>query len=287
MVITFLGIATSILTLAVAYLFSGYESAKTLAWIIEAALILTVYRRYNNPWILTAAILVQIVGMGQSTFLDPTFPSDMVLLGVIFGTLLWNIWTLQDIPVKKTWSIEIVLFASSFMWYGFLIGTLMTEYHWGNGNIILLTEALLIVFTILLSHSFKKVYFSGLMLSTAIFFVSYGSIMDIDKWLYFMVPFVLFSSQYYFAKKQHGIFALIQWFIIGIGIFVVSSIWVNNHFTNEYMMTIWWSLWIGSLLTIGMRQKIALLRSLGLIVYMLTLGKILFVDLWRIFSSDE
>jgi hypothetical protein len=37
--ITFLGIVTSLLTLAIAYLFSGYENVKTFAWLIESALL--------------------------------------------------------------------------------------------------------------------------------------------------------------------------------------------------------------------------------------------------------
>lgn len=52
------------------------------------------------------------------------------------------------------------------------------------------------------------------------------------------------------------------------------------------MMTVWWSLWIATLLTLGMRYDISRLRSLGLLIYLLTLGKIVFVDLGRIFSSD-
>ena len=36
MTITFLGIAASITTLAIAYIFSGYENARALAWLIEA-----------------------------------------------------------------------------------------------------------------------------------------------------------------------------------------------------------------------------------------------------------
>jgi hypothetical protein len=36
-----------------------------------------------------------------------------------------------------------------------------------------------------------------------------------------------------------------------------------------------------------MNRQISILRSLGLMVYLLTLWKILFVDLGRIFSSNE
>jgi|GEM_PF-1939608 len=110
--------------------------------------------------------------------------------------------------------------------------------------------------------------------------------MDTDKWLYFFAPFCLYISQYYFAKKQPGIFAKIQWFIVGIGTFIVSSFWVSSHFDNPYMLTIWWSLWIGTLLTTGMKMNISILRSLGLLIYLLTLGRIIFVDLGRIFSSS-
>jgi hypothetical protein len=122
---------------------------------------------------------------------------------------------------------------------------------------------------------------------TTIFFVLFVDMMDTDKWLYLLAPFCLFASQYYFAKKQPGIFAQLQWLIVGIGTFLVTSYWVGGHFSNQYMLTIWWSLWIGALLTVGMNRQIGILRSLGLMVYLLTLGKILFVDLGRIFSSNE
>lgn len=123
--------------------------------------------------------------------------------------------------------------------------------------------------------------------ATLLFFVDMIDTMDTAQWLYLIVPFCLFVSQYYFSQTQPGIFAKIQWFIVGIGTFVVSSIWVSDHFANQYILTIWWSLWIGGLLTIGINREISILRSLGLMVYLLTLGRILFVDLGRIFSSNE
>jgi len=91
MTVTYLAIATSIITLAIAYLFSDYESAKTLAWIIEASLIFTVYARFTNPWVLTGAILVQIVGISQFAIMGPELPEDMVVFAVVFLTSFWNI----------------------------------------------------------------------------------------------------------------------------------------------------------------------------------------------------
>jgi hypothetical protein len=35
-IVTFLGVVGSIITLAIAYLFTGNETARTLAWLIEA-----------------------------------------------------------------------------------------------------------------------------------------------------------------------------------------------------------------------------------------------------------
>jgi hypothetical protein len=283
MTVTYLGITTSILTLAIAYLFSGYESAKTLAWIIEASLIFTIYARFSNIWVLLGGIIVQIVGMTQFVIMSPALPTDIVVYSVVFLTSIWNIWTLRNISTQKTWSAEIILFFSSCIWYGFLI----SNDEWGQKDITIISEILIIIHTILLSHTFKKVYFSGLMFLTILFLTDFIETMDSDKWLYFIVPFCLFVSQYYFAKKQPGIFAKTQWLIVGTGTFIVTSYWVDAHFSNQYMLTIWWSLWIGGLLAIGMNRQISLLRSLGLMVYLLTLGKILFIDLGRIFSSNE
>jgi uncharacterized membrane protein YuzA (DUF378 family) len=103
MTVTYLAIATSILTLAIAYLFSGYESAKTLAWIIEASLIFTVYTRFSNPWVLTGAILVQIVGIAQFALMDPVLPSNITVYAVVFLSSFWNIWSLRNIATEKTW----------------------------------------------------------------------------------------------------------------------------------------------------------------------------------------
>lgn len=130
MTVTFLGIATSILTLAVAYLFSGHESAKTLAWIIEASLIFTVYARYMNPWILVGAIVVQIVAMGQFVMMSPSIPANLTVFVVVLATSFWNIWSLRNISTQNTWSAEIVLFVSTCIWYGFLALTLSAENNW-------------------------------------------------------------------------------------------------------------------------------------------------------------
>lgn len=283
MTVTYLAIATSIITLAIAYLFSDYESAKTLAWIIEASLIFTVYARFTNPWVLTGAILVQIVGISQFAIMGPELPEDMVVFAVVFLTSFWNIWSLRNIATDKTWAAEIVLFISTCIWYT----ALLFEANWSSKDFIIVSEILIMLHTILLAHAFKKVYFSGLMVVSIMFLTVFIETMDGDKWLYFVAPFCLFVSQYYFAKKQPGIFAKMQWLIVGIGTFIVSSFWVDGHFANQYMLTIWWSLWIGGLLTIGINRQISILRSLGLMVYLLTLTKILFVDLGRIFSSNE
>jgi hypothetical protein len=156
MTITYLGIATSILTLAVAYLFSGYESAKTLAWIIEASLIFTVYTRFANPWVMLGGIVVQIVGMAQFVLMTPSLPGDIVVYSMVFISSVWNIWILRNISSEKTWSGEIILFISSCIWYGFLI----TQSLWNNKDIVIISEILLMVYTIVIAHSLKKVYFS-------------------------------------------------------------------------------------------------------------------------------
>lgn len=283
MTVTYLAIATSIITLAIAYLFSDYESAKTLAWIIEASLIFTVYSRFPNPWVLTGAILVQIVGISQFVLVGPELPEDAVVFAVVLLASFWNIWSLRNISTNKTWAAEWVLFISSCIWYVAFI----LEADWSMKNIIIISEIFLIVHTILLSHVFKKVFFSWLMLLTALFLINTIDMMDTQKWIYFFAPFCLFVSQHYFAQRQPSIFAKIQWLIIAIGTFVVSSSWISGHFANEYILTIWWSIWIGWLLTIGIHRQISILRSFGLMVYLLTLAKILFVDLGRIFSSNE
>ncbi len=288
MTVTYLAIATSIITLAIAYLFSDYESAKTLAWVIEASLIFTVYARFPNPWILTGAILVQIVGISQFAIMEPELPENIAVFAMVFIASVWNIWSLRNITTNKTWAAEIVLFISTCIWYGFfMISGIFSDWSWGEKEIIIISEILLIFHIILLAHAWKKVYFSGLMFLTILFLTVFVDGMDTDEWLYLIAPFCLFVSQYYFSQKQPGTFAKTQWFIVGIGTFIVSSFWVNGHFANEYILTIWWSLWIGGLLTLGINREISILRSFGLMVYLLTLGKILFVDLGRIFSADE
>jgi hypothetical protein len=103
MTVTYLAIATSIITLAIAYIFSDYESVKTLAWIIEASLIFTVYARFNNPWVLTGAVLVQIIGISQFVIMGPDLPENIAVFAVVLLTSFWNIWSLRNISTEKTW----------------------------------------------------------------------------------------------------------------------------------------------------------------------------------------
>lgn len=156
MTVTYLAIATSIITLAIAYLFSDYESAKTLAWIIEASLIFTVYARFPNPWILTGAILVQIVGISQFAIMGPELPENIAVFTVVFVASVWNIWSLRNITTNKTWAAEIILFVSTCIWFI----ALTLESNWSNKDFIIVSEIVIILHTILLAHAFKKVFFS-------------------------------------------------------------------------------------------------------------------------------
>ncbi len=155
MTVTYLAIATSIITLAIAYLFSDYESAKTLAWIIEAALIFTIYARFPNPWILTGAILVQIVGISQFALMRPELPENIVVFIVVFIASIWNIWSLRNIATSKTWAAEIVLFMSTCIWFA----VLMFDSDWSHEDFIVISGILIMLHTVLLSHAFKKVFF--------------------------------------------------------------------------------------------------------------------------------
>jgi hypothetical protein len=95
MTITYLGISASIITLAIAYLFAGYENARTLAWLIEAALIWWVYSKYTNGWIQSSAIIVQIVGMVQFILLEPTLDKNLVLYVIALVLPFWNLACLK------------------------------------------------------------------------------------------------------------------------------------------------------------------------------------------------
>ncbi len=156
MTVTYLAIATSIITLAIAYLFSDYESAKTLAWIIEASLIFTVYARFPNPWILTGAILVQVVGISQFAIMGPELPENIAVFTVVLLSSFWNIWSLRNITTEKTWAAEIVLFISTYVWFGNF-----TFYNgWSNQDIFIVSAIFIMLLSILMAFAFKKVFFS-------------------------------------------------------------------------------------------------------------------------------
>jgi|GEM_PF-2007417 len=92
-------------------------------------------------------------------------PDNVVVFSVVLLSSFWNIWSLRNITTEKTWSAELVLLISSSIWYGFLI----SQDRWDTRDILILSEILLIVYSILLAHSFKKVYFTGLMIFTVMF----------------------------------------------------------------------------------------------------------------------
>jgi hypothetical protein len=162
---------------------------------------------------------------------------------------------------------EIVLFLSVIVWYLSWFDDVSAR--WSDTAIILSTQGLLMVHLLWQSFAFKKVYFSGLMLALVLFWVAYISpdqYSDTDvfhtRWIYLFAPFMFFPVQYWVAHKKHNILTMINWFFVGIGVFVVSSVWMSQHFSNPYIISLWWSLWIGSLLTLGMQKNIAILRSL-------------------------
>jgi hypothetical protein len=162
---------------------------------------------------------------------------------------------------------EIVLFISVVVGYAYWVDGVSNT--WSDTAIILSTQGLLMIHLLWQSFVFKKVYFSGLMIALVLFWVAYISPYQYSdsevfhtNWIFLLAPFMFFPVQYWVARKKPHTLTMIHWFFVGIGVFIVSSVWMSQHFSNPYIISLWWSLWIGSLLMLGMRKNIATLRSL-------------------------
>jgi len=289
-IVTFLGVVGSIITLAIAYLFTWNETARTLAWLIEAWLLWGIFSRFQNGWIQFAAIIAQIIGIVQFMVVSPNIDTAPILYGVVQILFFWNLWCLKNITTGNTVGSEIILLGSASIWYGYFF----FDNSWSDTQIVFFTQALLMLHLYWQSVTFKKIFFSWLIGCLTLFWITYAlpdfyseSDTFSTHWLYFFAPFAFIPFQYWITLKYPHILTKISWFVVGIGIFFVTSAWISAHFENPYALTFWWSLWILALLTLGIQKNIAIVRSMGLMVFLLSLLRVVFVDLWRVFMSNE
>lgn len=287
MAVTFPAIIVGIITLSFVYIFTGHESARTLAWLVEAGVLWYVFSRYHNHWIQAGAIAVQVFGLIQLVILTPNWSENALLLIVTGLLILADLWFLGRKDITVVWS-EIILLISTLIWYSFVLA----DVAWSDTTTILVTEGVLLLLLIWQIYAQRRVYQSGILLAVVVFWIAYVTPDWYDNyevfsgWLYLILPFLFAPVAYFAYRSEKHVMNIVQACVIGIGIFIVTSIWISHHFTNPYMITIWWSLWIAWLLVFGIQKKVPTFRSFGLLIYLLTLLRIVFVDLGRIFSQS-
>ena len=227
MSVTFLGISSALVTLAIAYLFSGNESVRTLAWIIEAALIFGIYARTMNTWVLIGATIVQILGVAQFVGMQPAVTDHFVVFLVIMVSIFWNLWCLRKTEIVDGLLPDLILLLSSAFWFGYLIRSLDVLPGWSQLDLIIVSELILLIHIVYMGWVKSPVYFGGLIVATTGFFINFSTVMDTSIVLYFWLPFVLFVGHYLLSMHRSDILAKIMGTVIGVGVFIVSSQWVD------------------------------------------------------------
>ncbi len=298
-----LGVSISLFSLAVAYVFSRHSEIISSIWLFEAVLMFYFYRRRRDIKFYAAGLilmtvslmkmvnLIPLVGTGEYVFL---IPLAIMLFFIIFS--LW-IFDFEKTNRRRFYEIEHIT--------GIILITVMVAKITPNHNY----GWLVLVFSLL-----------GLLLSLAYFWLYSAYIKNAFLFcLFFLLVYQIVSlSEFFNILERVGLNQLKLLQPLATAVFIVLILAFNKLplltgrkgnsdkkfnlqlnivsafylfivttqyvyyllLENEFLITIYWGILALIFLSYGIQKDYLKLRTLGLYIIVLTVGKILVYDIW-------
>lgn len=280
---TFLAIAISLFSIAVALVFSKLPLVISFIWLVESSIVVYFANKLNSKKVFTAGIILFIIWLvkyvdGITVWLHFT---DLVVLAMILISLFLNVIFIKNSDFGSKNIIKILHLIWIILVYGSLLD--IFDDHSNSGKIFPFTWVYL--WTILIAYNILKDVFlkrAAILFFSLLFVIHIGTTGEINHYYYnyllTVIAGVIVVWEYVFFKDKTSKTLAMSY---GMYFFFITSIYLYHTTHDAFSLTIYW--WILSLVWVHLWiwKWNKYLRATGLYLLIITLLKISLYDIWN------
>lgn len=292
---SYLAISISIFSLAIALIFSNYESVISLVWLFEATILFYFYNKTKETKIYFAAIILFLIWIIKLFFLiNIVAAKDFIFLipfSLIAISLVLNLKFIDFIKETKKKIFHDILHILWIIALAILLVNIIPN-TWNGWNILW-------IWIFLSVSSIIYSYFNSKILKI-FFIIIFTLFLVLQIWEFDSIVWKLeYDKLNYLIVLQYITTILLAWSIIvwnklnkqkslnnklniiyWIYFIIITSIYIYNIFNSTFAVTIYW--WVSSsiILFYGISKDIIKLRTIWLYLISLTTLKIFLYDIW-------
>jgi hypothetical protein len=292
---SYLAISISVFSLAIALIFSNYESIISSVWLFEATIMFYFFsktKEYKIFWAWIVLMFIWIIKLFN--LVDLVHSKDFMFLipfSLIAISFILNLKFLDNI--KETWN-RVFHDILHILWI-WTLAVLLVEIipnTWHGWSILWITIFITITSIIYSYFNSKilKIFFIAIF--TGFLFLQVWEF-DSIKWklerdnlnyliiLQYISTILLATSIIIWNKinKQKSLNNILN-IILGLYLIIITSIYVYNIFNSTFAVTIYWWVTSSIILFYGIAKDIIKLRTIWLYLISLTTLKIFLYDIW-------
>ncbi len=292
-VMNYLFISISLLTLSIALIFSNNPEIISTAWIFEASILFYFFTKTKENKIYILAMILFIIGTLLLSNLSVA-RADYIFL-IPFALILWAyILNLKNLDFLETSQSKVIHDVVHIVWmwilWSLLIQIIPSTGQWYSLVWISLFLAILaILYARFSSHILKLIIIFSLGILSLYHIVSFESIISlIDKQnleylrvLQYLCFVIISATVFWFTKsntlKTYNPFMYVVYTFYTL---MIISLFILDIFEITFAVTIFWWIVASIFLLFGISKNKIKMRTLWLYLLALVLGKIFIYDIW-------
>jgi hypothetical protein len=294
-ILSYLFISISLLSLAIALVFSNNPEVISTIWLFEATILFYFFSKAEENKIFTAWIILFTIWIVKLFSLEHIVEKgDLIFLipfSIIFISLMLNVKFLNK---TKNLSVRIIHDILHIIWIwvlGFLLVKIIptTWYGWSTLWISIFVLIIWSIYAYFNSKILKTFFIIALSWAALSHLEWFNSIMwNIDNENLSYLRVLQYTSTAILASlivswnkfnKEILLWNIVKW-IVAIYIFLIVSFYVYDIFNTTFAVTIFWWIISSILLFYGIAINKIKFRTTGLYILSIVLAKIFIYDIW-------
>ncbi len=295
-VYSILGVSISLFSLAMVFVFSKHAEIISVTWLFEASILFFFYQRVNDIKIYAGAIVLFFIWILSLFSLIPIIESrdylTLISIALIFGSLVANIKFLEWLDEKTIiWHDLLHLLWIIAIW-GILLKIVPNLGQWWH--ILVISIFMVILWFIYLyykTENLKKIFYGAFLVFLLVHILNIDYILQTTEGLPFLQYFsslilvwvpVLANQMEKSSKTK-----ISNLIVVAFGIYslIMSTVYIYDIFQDTFVITMYWGVLTAITLFYGISLDKVKFRTIWLYVLVLTVGKILLIDIW--YGLDE
>lgn len=280
---TFLAIAVSLFSIAVALVFSKLPLVIAFIWLVESSIVFFFAQKLNARKVFIAGIILFIIGLIKYASLALMWlaNSDLVAIGLITISLFLNVFFIRNATFEGKNFIKVLHLIGMFMVYGSTLQILNDHAH--SGKIFVFSGVFLgvlgIIYNILKDTFLKKAF---IWLFILLFIGHIGDANSVgnynNNYIFTVIALLVLVIEYAFFKDKYSKWLALSYWLY---FFIITSMYLYHATNDAFSLTIYWGILSLTGVHIWLGNSNKYIRATGLYLLIITLLKISFYDIWN------